>query len=148
MNTHRRLYRCRRDRKVAGVAAGVAEFFELDPSVVRVAWFLSIFFGGLGLFLYVVMALIVPLEPLTGPDGIEIAPEHAAPDASEHRHVARDGVRWSMYAGLALLLLGGLALIDSVLPGWDSWRYFGPVLVIGFGAILVAGAMRRESTNP
>lgn len=148
MTTPRRLYRCRTDRKVAGVAAGVAEFFELDPSVVRVAWFLSIFFGGLGLFLYVVMAFIVPLEPITGPDGLEIAPDHAAPDASGHRHAAHDGVRWSMYAGLALVLFGGLALIDSVIPGWDSWRYFGPMLFIGLGAILVAGAMRRESTNP
>jgi phage shock protein C len=41
---NRRLYRCRQDRRLAGVAAGVAEFFGLDPTLVRVLWFLSIFF--------------------------------------------------------------------------------------------------------
>ncbi len=76
MNTHRRLYRCRNDRKVAGVASGVAEFFELDPSVVRVVWLLSIFFGGLGLFLYIAMALIVPLEPLSDAAGVDARRNH------------------------------------------------------------------------
>ena len=64
MNQNRRLYRCRHDRRIAGVASGVAEFFDLDPTVVRVVWFFSIFFGGLGIFVYIAMALIVPLEPL------------------------------------------------------------------------------------
>ena len=61
----RSLYRCRHDRRVAGVAAGVAEFFDLDPTLVRLVWFLSIFFGGFGLLLYIVMAIIVPNEPLS-----------------------------------------------------------------------------------
>lgn len=148
MNTPRRLYRCRTDRKVAGVAAGLAEFFELDPSLVRVVWFLSIFFGGLGLFLYIAMALIVPLEPVLGPDGLELAPDPTTPGESGHRHVAHGGTRWSMYVGFALVLFGGLALMDTFLPGWDSWRYFGPAVVIGLGAILITGAVRRESSRP
>ena len=61
----RSLYRCRHDRQIAGVAAGVAEFFDLDPTLVRLVWFLSIFFGGFGLLLYIVMAIIVPNEPLS-----------------------------------------------------------------------------------
>ena len=63
---NRRLYRCRHDQQIAGVASGLAEYFDLDPSLVRVLWFLSIFFGGLGLLLYIVMAIIVPLEPECG----------------------------------------------------------------------------------
>ena len=60
---NRRLYRCRHDRRLAGVAGGVAEFFDLDPTLVRILFFLSIFLGGMGLFLYIGMAIIVPLEP-------------------------------------------------------------------------------------
>ena len=37
----RRLYRCRRDRQLAGVAAGMAEYFDLDPTVVRILWILG-----------------------------------------------------------------------------------------------------------
>ncbi len=59
----RRLYRCSHDRVLAGVASGVAEYFDLDPSLVRIMWVISIFFGGLTFFLYIAMALIVPVEP-------------------------------------------------------------------------------------
>jgi len=52
-----------------------------------------------------------------------------------------------MFFGYALILLGGIALVDAALPAWDSWRYLGPAFFIGIGAILVAGALRREPTQ-
>lgn len=60
---NRRLYRCRHDKRLAGVSSGLAEYFDLDVSLVRILWVLSIFFGGLGILLYIVMAIIVPMEP-------------------------------------------------------------------------------------
>jgi phage shock protein C len=63
----RRLYRCRSDRKIAGVAAGMAEYLELDPTVVRVAWILSAFIGGFTILLYIILAFIIPLEPVDMP---------------------------------------------------------------------------------
>ena len=59
----RRLYRCRHDRQLAGVAAGMAEYFEIDPTLVRVLWLLSIVFGGITILLYIVLAFVIPLEP-------------------------------------------------------------------------------------
>ena len=61
---NRRLYRCRHDKILAGVASGVAEYFDLDPSLVRILFLVSTFFGGLGFLLYIAMAIIVPLEPI------------------------------------------------------------------------------------
>ena len=66
MNPHR-LYRCRRDRQLAGVAAGMAEYFDLDPTLVRILWIFSAFLGGFTIVLYVVLAFVVPLEPVTLP---------------------------------------------------------------------------------
>ncbi len=63
----RRLYRSRRDRQLAGVAGGIAEYLDVDPTVIRILWILSIFVGGFGILLYVIMAFIVPLEPTVGP---------------------------------------------------------------------------------
>jgi phage shock protein C len=63
----RRLYRCRRDRQLAGVAAGMAEYFDLDPTVVRILWILSAFVGGFTILLYIILAFVVPLEPATAP---------------------------------------------------------------------------------
>jgi len=71
----RRLYRCRRDRQLAGVAAGMAEYLDLDPTLVRILWILSAFFGGFSILLYIILAFVIPLEPgsLPGP-----GPWHAA----------------------------------------------------------------------
>src|SRR5512134_1625696 len=66
MQVNRRLYRCRHDRRLAGVAGGIAEYFDADPTVVRFLWILSVFLGGTGLLLYIAMAIIVPLEPEVG----------------------------------------------------------------------------------
>ena len=63
MNGHR-LYRSERDRMVGGVAGGIADYFDLDPSLVRVAWaVLIIGSGGLFLLLYIVMWFVVPEAP-------------------------------------------------------------------------------------
>lgn len=59
-----RLYRSRDERIFAGVAGGVAERFEIDPSLVRIGWVILMFLsGGLFFLLYVVMAFIVPEAP-------------------------------------------------------------------------------------
>jgi phage shock protein C len=163
MQVNRRLYRCSHDQKIAGVASGVAEYFDVDPTIVRVLWVLSIFFGGLGLLLYIAMALIVPLEPLTGPaggtvvDGQETGPAggaattsatdwHSVP--SSHRHARRGGGNGAMFFGLILVLFGALALVDMFLPAWaDGGRFLWPAFILGIGTILVASAVRRQPTD-
>ena len=57
-----RLLRSRDDRVISGVAAGVANYWGMDPSIVRIIWFLLIFAGGTGLILYILMAIFVPEE--------------------------------------------------------------------------------------
>jgi len=144
---NRRLYRCRENRVIAGVAAGVAEFFGLDPTLVRVLWFVSALFGGIGLILYIGLWIIVPLEPIGAVGGHASgagAPE-TAPDG--HRHTAGGGGRWVTFFGIALILLGSLALAGALLPEIAIGRYFGPLFVIGMGAVLVVGAMRRGESQ-
>ena len=61
----RRLYRSRTNVMIAGVAGGIAEYFKLDPTVVRVLLFLGLFFttGPFGLLVYALLAIIMPLPP-------------------------------------------------------------------------------------
>jgi phage shock protein C len=59
----RRLYRSTTDRWIGGVAAGVAEYFDLDPVLVRVLWIVSAFFGGFTILVYIVMLIVVPEAP-------------------------------------------------------------------------------------
>ena len=59
-----RLYRSRDDRMITGVAGGVAEQLDADPSLIRIVWaVLIVLTGGLALLVYIVMAVVVPERP-------------------------------------------------------------------------------------
>lgn len=67
---NKKLYRSRRDRKLFGVCGGLAEWLNVDATLVRVLTVITILFTGVPLFLYFVLALVVPKEPLPyGPYG-------------------------------------------------------------------------------
>jgi phage shock protein C len=66
MELRNRIYRSRSERMVAGVAGGLAEYIEVDPTLVRLAFALAFMLTGpVALMLYVVCALIIPAEPET-----------------------------------------------------------------------------------
>lgn len=50
------------NKMIAGVCAGIAEYFEIDPTLIRVIWAIAALIGGTGILAYVVSALIMPKE--------------------------------------------------------------------------------------
>src|ERR1035437_7567240 len=69
MNSNpRRLYRTSDDRMIAGVAGGVAAYFDVDPIIVRILWFISVFVtASMSFWAYVIMIFVVPQEPAEWP---------------------------------------------------------------------------------
>jgi phage shock protein C len=63
MDATRKLYRSKTDRKLAGVCGGLAQYFNVDATLIRVLFILLAVLGGSGLVLYVAMWIIVPNEP-------------------------------------------------------------------------------------
>ncbi len=57
------LRRSRRDRSIAGICGGLAEFFGTDPTLVRIVTLLLILFGGLSLWVYIILWIIIPEAP-------------------------------------------------------------------------------------
>lgn len=59
----KRLYRSVRERKIAGVCGGIGEYFNVDPTLIRLAWVLFACVGGSGLLAYIVCAIVIPSAP-------------------------------------------------------------------------------------
>ena len=59
----KRLYKVNQGRMIDGVCGGIAEYFGLDPTLVRLAWVLFTAIGGSGIPAYIVCALVIPREP-------------------------------------------------------------------------------------
>lgn len=60
---NKRLYKSRDNQMLDGVCAGIAEYFDMDPTVVRLAWVLFCLAGGSGILAYIIAAVIIPRRP-------------------------------------------------------------------------------------
>ena len=68
----RRLHRSLHNRKIGGVCGGVAEYFDIDPSIIRILWAASVVCFGIGFFSYVILWFILPIAEPT-PVGVQPA---------------------------------------------------------------------------
>ncbi|MGB7848137.1 MAG: PspC domain-containing protein [Candidatus Acidiferrum sp.] len=66
----KRLMRSSRDKKIGGVCAGLADYFDLDPTIVRVVWLLSVLFAGTGFLVYIILWIVLPIAPYGVPTGM------------------------------------------------------------------------------
>ncbi len=58
----KRLYRSRKDKILGGVCGGIAEYFNIDPVIIRLLWILLIFVGGSGILAYIIAWIIIPKQ--------------------------------------------------------------------------------------
>jgi phage shock protein C len=169
----RRLTRSRDDRMIAGVAGGLAEYLDIDPSIVRVVWALLVFAWGFGLLAYIVMAIVVPEEdeipggqPWAAPGSTaagSTAPGSTATGATdptagsplsprEARRAARrarsgdEGRTVAIVGGGLLVLIGAAFLLREFIPAID-FDFFWPLVLVVLGIVIVVGALRPGSAR-
>ena len=58
----KRLHRSRSEKMIAGVCGGIAEYMDMDPTIVRVLWVLVAFLAGTGILLYLILWVVMPLD--------------------------------------------------------------------------------------
>lgn len=59
----KRLYRSKKDKVIGGVCGGLGDYLKIDPVLIRVAWAVLFFAGGMGLLAYILAWIIIPEEP-------------------------------------------------------------------------------------
>lgn len=132
--TTQRLYRSRTNKVFAGVCGGLAEYFDVDPVIIRIIFVLMVLFGGSGILLYIAAIFIVPLKPYTPADFTSTETKEITPATSSK---ARNVV------GYILVILGGLLLLSNLdifhffdFLG-DAVEYVFPVLLIILGMAII-----------
>ncbi len=147
----KKLYKARTERMIDGVCGGVAKYFNLDPTLVRIAWVLLTFLGGSGIILYIVAMVVMPKEPYVIPD---YAAEHTPSGVPE---VGDRSQKNNLFWGLLLIAVGALLFLHNM--GWSIWHEWWSldwdlglaVLLILVGVGFLWGgrnSMARRSVQP
>lgn len=149
---NRRLYRSPTDKVIGGVAGGVADYLDLDPSIVRVVWaLLALLTGGVFFLLYIVMWIVVPVGiEGTAAEGAT-AGLSAEPGATAGSPVGP--TRWArrqgsgsggLLFGLILIGLGSYFLVREYVTWFDVDRLW-PLGLVAAGLVLLVVAVRRPA---
>jgi phage shock protein C len=129
---------------IDGVCGGVSEYFEVDPTIVRVLWVLFTLLGGAGFILYIVGMVIMPANPN---QFYTLYPNDAVPGATEAQTLTDQSVHKKhesrRFWGVALMLVGALALLTNLGIFADmnwfslSWEVVFPGILIAVGIWLL-----------
>lgn len=120
----KKLYRSNRDKMVAGVCGGIAEYFHVDSSLVRLLWVLMVVLGGTGVLLYIIGWIIIP--------------EREDSETVESPVISSEGQTKtsSNLFGVLLIGVGIMLLLDTMVP-WRSLARFWPVVLIIAGLLMI-----------
>ncbi|HKJ27395.1 MAG TPA: PspC domain-containing protein [Anaerolineales bacterium] len=131
----KKLYRSRKDSMIAGVCGGLGNYFQIDPTIVRMVFALLAFYHFLGVWAYIVLAVLLPKVP-----------EGYSEDSQEFS--SAENTQTVKVVGGGLAVLGILALVSMMDLSWFHWMRldnFWPVVIILFGVLLlVRGVVAEE----
>lgn len=142
------LYRSCKNRILGGVAAGLGEYFNVDATLMRLLFVISVIPGGVGIIIYLASWLIVPNDPECDihhkkpEEEIKEAAEDFAKQAKENFKEARHGDAKAII-GSVIVIIGALLLIRN-LTGIDVWENFWPLALIIIGLAILLRSVNRE----
>ncbi len=137
------LYRSESNQIIAGVAGGLGEYFQLDPTLIRIVFLLLLFFGGSGALIYFVLWLVMPLESKISSDNqatirnnTQEMRDKAQVFSQTFSNKSKQDNR--QLAGIIILVLGIFFLLSNLgIISWFSLERFWPLILIAIGFFIL-----------
>lgn len=162
----RKLYRSRRNKVVAGVAAGIGEYLSVDPVIFRILFIFLTFAGGSGAVLYLILMIVMPIEPLLyDPSGNgkfqnaetesqEAAGNYAEQTVSENEVTTDERVDNKQsngkLVGLAfgiILIVFGLYVLSAKILNIDWMKFVFPIIIVVSGVVILISSLNSKNNS-
>ena len=145
-----RLYRSRRVKVLGGVAGGLAQYFNIDPIIVRILFVVFTLMHGMGLVLYIILWIVVPEEPFELAYPIKNDDKKTDDPSAETSSMNFDGIpsevkksgSGRVIAGTILIALGVIFFADRFIPSFD-FRDIVPVAFVLLGGLLIWNSLKK-----
>ena len=162
MERTNRLYRSKTSRVIGGVCGGLAEYFDVDPIIIRLLFLIIAFAGGGGILVYIILWIAIPEKPFMPFNADFGTPADATPGENAENTQANPGApyvpastkpfqpgRGGLIGGLILITLGCIFLADRFIPNinfHDLW----PLILVVIGAVLIVSNFtdRKNDKKP
>ena len=146
-----KLYRSRRLRVLGGIAGGLAQYFNLDPTLVCVLFVVVTILHGFGILLYIILWIVVPEEPFeiayqvkpddqTATDGQSAQTGSMNFDGSQSLPQKQSSGR--IVVGIVLIVIGLIFFADRIIPSFDL-RDVLPIAFVLIGGSLIWNSMKK-----
>ncbi len=156
MTMDKRIYRSRDNQMICGVCSGIAKYFNIDPTIVRILFLITLFTWGSGVLIYIICSIVIPVEP------IEYA--HNTYDSNTHdnntyydsnsydnnttynsntydhntpekrNNLSNSNGRTIL--GIILVIIGGISILEKIFD-WFSFDLVWPIAIIGVGFLIL-----------
>jgi len=161
MEKNKRLYRSAKSKVFGGVAGGIAEYFDIDPIIIRLLFVIIAFAGGGGAVVYLILWVALPLEPLTtfnmnmgsgeytdaGNQGTGAAADNNTGTPDPFRMPVKSENRNGLIGGIVLIILGLIFLANRFIPSINFHDLWPLVLVVIGGVLIATSFAERKSDN-
>ncbi|WP_265443941.1 PspC domain-containing protein [Acetivibrio straminisolvens] len=148
------LVRSSHNKVISGVCGGIGEYFNVDPTIVRLGFVIAtVLSGGAGLFAYIVAIFIIPEGDGSSTQNFTDFAQsgfnnHYDPDrdfsstlGDDEEYIRKDYQGNKTFIGICLIVLGLVFLVKPYIR--IDFRILGPILLIGIGALIVFRGGRR-----
>jgi phage shock protein C len=138
MQMVKRLYRSKEDRMLGGVCGGLGEYFGIDPTFIRLFFFVMIFGGGAGFWIYILLWIFIPEQDSDPSKDIGARMRDMGDEITSA--VTRPHPKSGLILGGGLILMGVFWLIEKLNLPWLWWWDFDvlwPGLLIIIGVVLI-----------
>jgi len=143
MEDVKRLYRSNTVKVIGGVCGGLADYLNIDVALIRVAFVLLVLFGGSGVLVYLIMWIAIPAQTGNYTQYKDLSEKKSHED-NEATPTEKKDYNSSMIAGIALIFVGLLFLVDRLMPYshvLDLW----PLILVGLGVLLIRPEILRST---
>jgi phage shock protein PspC (stress-responsive transcriptional regulator) len=141
---------------LGGVCGGIAEYFGIDPVIIRLTFVLAVIFGGSGILAYIILWIIIPQKPyIITPFNQENKSDDNLNDVESEKKTSNDlqsnlfykniSNNKTVFAGVFLIVLGVIILLSNFIPGFYFKDYW-PVVLIILGLAIIYKA-KNNKTN-